>query len=104
MQVSNLHLQFSLCKKYTADDIKDIRLLEELKSALEAITPVGFTRYQKLLSLLRSKEYAWNPTDTGDRVVIFTERIETMKYPYRKTSSGSRFESKCYSRDFRWNE
>ena len=55
-------------------------MLEELKTALEAIAPAGFTRYQKLLSLLRSKEYAWNPADTGDRVVIFTERIETMKY------------------------
>lgn len=69
-----------LYKKYTAGDIKDIRLLEELKSALEAITPAGFTRYQKLLELLRGKEYGWNPADTGDRVVIFTERIETMKY------------------------
>lgn len=69
-----------LYKKYTADDIKDIRALEKLKDALEGITPEGFTRYQKLLELLRSEEYAWNPTDTGDRVVIFTERIETMKY------------------------
>lgn len=69
-----------LYKKYSADDIKDIRLLEELKTALEAITPAGFARYQKLIALLRSKDYAWNPADTGDRVVIFTERIETMKY------------------------
>lgn len=69
-----------LYKKYNADDIEDIRLLEELKSALEAITPAGFTRYQKLLELLSSKEYGWNPADTSDRVVIFTERIETMKY------------------------
>lgn len=69
-----------LYKKYSADDIKDIRLLEELKTALEAITPAGFARYQKLIELLRSKDYAWNPADTGDRVVIFTERIETMKY------------------------
>lgn len=69
-----------LYKKYNADDIKDIHLLEELKAALEKITPESFTRYQKLLTLLRSKDYAWNPNDTGDRVVIFTERIETMKY------------------------
>lgn len=69
-----------LYKKYAADDIKDIRLLEELKAALEAITPSGFTRYQKLLELLRSQDYGWNPADPGDRVVIFTERIETMKY------------------------
>lgn len=69
-----------LYKKYNADGIKDIRLLEELKAALEKITPESFARYQKLLTLLRSKDYAWNPNDTGDRVVIFTERIETMKY------------------------
>lgn len=69
-----------LYKKYDADDIKDIRQLEELKSALEMITPNDFMRYQKLLSLLRSREYAWDPIATDDRVVIFTERIETMKY------------------------
>lgn len=69
-----------LYKKYTTDDIKDIHLLEELKAALEAITPEEFTCYQKLIELLRSKEYAWNMADTSDRVVIFTERIETMKY------------------------
>ena len=69
-----------LYKKNTSNDIKDIRALEKLKDALEEITPEGFTRYQKLLELLRSKEYAWNPVNTGDRVVIFTERIETMKY------------------------
>lgn len=69
-----------LYKKYNADDIKDIRLLEELQAVLIKITSESFTRYQKLINLLRSKEYAWNPNDTGDRVVIFTERIETMKY------------------------
>ena len=69
-----------LHKRDTPGSAKDIAALEELKSALEAITPEGFTRYQKLLSLLRSEEYGWKPTDTGDRVVIFTERIETMKY------------------------
>lgn len=69
-----------LHKRDTPGSAKDIAALEELKSALEAITPEGVTRYQKLLSLLRSEEYGWKPTDTGDRVVIFTERIETMKY------------------------
>ncbi|MCD8364037.1 MAG: DEAD/DEAH box helicase [Lachnospiraceae bacterium] len=69
-----------LYKKYSADDIKDIRMLETLKEALEKITPVQFTRYQKLLALLKDSAYGWNPEDTEDRVVIFTERIETMKY------------------------
>ena len=69
-----------LYKKYTADDISDIRLLEELHTALGQVTPENFTRYQKLLELLRSDSYGWNPKDPGDRVVIFTERIETMNY------------------------
>lgn len=69
-----------LYKKYTADDISDIRLLEELHTALGQVTPENFMRYQKLLELLRSDSYGWNPKDPGDRVVIFTERIETMNY------------------------
>ena len=69
-----------LYKKYTVDDISDIRLLEELHTALGQVTPKNFTRYQKLLELLRSDSYGWNPKDPGDRVVIFTERIETMNY------------------------
>lgn len=65
--------------KYQADEIKDIHALEELKEALEMIAPADFSRYQELLRLLRSPEYDWTGA-TDDRVVIFTERIETMKY------------------------
>ena len=68
-----------LRKKYSDNEIKDIHQLEELKAALEAIQPSDFSRYQKLLSLLRDPEYAWTEK-TNDRLVIFTERIETMKY------------------------
>lgn len=68
-----------LRKKYGDDEIKDIRSLEELREALVRIEPGDFSRYQQLLSLLRSKNYGWTAA-TDDRVVIFTERIETMKY------------------------
>ena len=69
-----------LNKKYGYGEIKDIQTLETLSDALKRITPEDFSRYQTLLELLRSPEYAWNKNDTNDRVVIFTERIETMKY------------------------
>ena len=68
-----------LRKKYGDDEIRDIHALEELREALVQIEPKDFSRYQQLLSLLRSKDYGWTAA-TDDRVVIFTERIETMKY------------------------
>lgn len=68
-----------LKKKYPEDEIQDIETLETLRNALIKIGPADFSKYQKLLSLLRSKEYGWTAR-TDDRVVIFTERIETMKY------------------------
>ena len=68
-----------LRKKYTTDEIKDIHLLEELREALTKIESKDFSRYQKLLALLNDKDYGWTRA-TDDRLVIFTERIETMKY------------------------
>ncbi len=68
-----------LRKKYGDDEIKDIHALEEFREALVCISPEDFSRYQRLLSLLRSSEYGWK-ADSDDRLVVFTERIETMKY------------------------
>ncbi len=67
-------------KKYTESDMPDIGKLRELKEALELIKPTDFSRYTTLLNLLKSKEYGWTPSKNNDRLVIFTERIETMKY------------------------
>ena len=69
-----------LNKKYGFGDIKDIGVLESLRDALGRIQPKDFSRYQELLKLLNSPEYAWDRHATDDRLVIFTERIETMKY------------------------
>ena len=73
-RLSKLH------KKYGEDGINDIAKLEELKKALENISPEQFTRYSQLVNLLDSKEYGWSKNAVDDRVVIFTERIETMKF------------------------
>ncbi len=69
-----------LNKKYGFGEIKDIGRLESLRDALLHIKPQDFSRYQKLLELLKSSEYGWDGKATDDRLVIFTERIETMKY------------------------
>ena len=70
-----------LAKKDVSDQTGDIDRLEGLKAALEKIGPMQFSRYQRLLQLLRSADYGWhNGEDADDRIVIFTERIETKNY------------------------
>ncbi len=76
-----------LRKKYDDDEIKDIRSLENLSEAIEKVTAKKFSRYQKLLGLLGSKEYNWNRQADDDRIVIFTERIDTMEYLYQNLAA-----------------
>ena len=67
-------------ERFDDDSVHDREQLLGFKRALEAIRPEDFSRYQGLLSLLRSPEYGWNVHDSHDRLVIFTERIETMRW------------------------
>ena len=69
-----------LRKKYGDTGMPDILALEELRDALIKIIPEDFSRYTTLLNLLKSSNYAWNTKDKKDRIVIFTERIETMRF------------------------
>lgn len=48
-----------LRRKYTIKDISDIEKLEEFKEALEKIDSKSFSRYKKLIELIKSKEYGW---------------------------------------------
>jgi superfamily II DNA or RNA helicase len=59
-----------------ADDIKS---LVELKTLVQKLTPEHFSRYQKCLDIIRNN-LRWDGRDTTDRLVVFTERIETMRF------------------------
>lgn len=66
--------------KRESGDTSDVYALKELRQYLTHIGPEQFSRYVRLRDLLRSPSYGWTGKDTEDRVVIFTERIETKKF------------------------
>lgn len=56
----------------------DIDLLLSLKAELEEVTAENFSKYQKLVHLIR-KEMKWKKAK-DDRIVIFTERIKSLEF------------------------
>ena len=67
-------------KEGSEDAMTERRALSVLEDALREIGTQDFSRYQELLKLLRDPAYAWNARAADDRLVIFTERIETMRW------------------------
>lgn len=64
-----------------SDDVAiEIDGLRALDQALEQITPQHYSKYQALVGLLESKTYAWNRRASDDRLVIFSERLETLNF------------------------
>lgn len=62
-----------------APDAREIEGLKALARELAAVTPEKFAKYQKLMSLIR-ETMKWKGNDPSDRLVIFTERIETLNF------------------------
>ncbi|MBR3821076.1 MAG: DEAD/DEAH box helicase [Kiritimatiellae bacterium] len=55
----------------------------QLKGLLDMAMDIGnadFTKYQCLVRYLKDKKTGWNKKDSADRLVIFTERIETKRF------------------------
>lgn len=70
-------------KKAPAPEIEqDLGKLQDLRRAVEAIPPQAFSKYQKLLALLGPGcgSLGWNPADSEDRLVIFTESLATLDF------------------------
>lgn len=61
------------------DDINSLKMLEQ---AIEKIGPKDFSKYQKLLEIIKDPFYGfgWTGKDRNDRLVIFTERIATLNF------------------------
>lgn len=61
---------------------QDIYALEELREQVGQIQASHFSKYQKLLQVITETKHGlgWTAKDPRDRLVIFTERIETLKF------------------------
>ncbi len=67
-------------KRNRPEDRKDRETLTKLHELLLPLRDMGFSKYDHLLGLLKDRDYGWDRFAKDDRIVIFTERIETMKY------------------------
>ena len=63
-----------------ADERAEIDAQRAFKDTLETITSAHFSKYQRLLTLLRDATYGWSASNADDRLVIFSERIETLNF------------------------
>ncbi len=70
-----------IAEKDTPEAAHDRRILSELAEAVDAVTPRQFSKYRELLRLLEpGGKLGWDPGRTDDRLVIFTERVETLRF------------------------
>jgi superfamily II DNA/RNA helicase len=54
--------------------------LQAFAAALGGIDANNFSKYQRLLAYLTSAESGWALSNPADRVVVFSERLETLRW------------------------
>ena len=70
-----------------AAEVASLRALDEAVGRIEVD---DFAKYQALLEAIRGQPFRWRPTDPEDRLVIFTERIETLRWLRERLSNDLR--------------
>jgi SNF2 family DNA or RNA helicase len=70
-----------LDKETGPEVVHDRAILDGLAEALERIDREDFSKYGRLIEILRPGGFLqWNPANPADRIVLFTERIETLHF------------------------
>ena len=75
---------------------KDIQSLQKLYDSVAQIDPADFSKYQKLLDVIQSPThgFGWIGKDNEDRLVIFTERIETLNFLHKNLARDLKLKDK----------
>ncbi len=77
--IATIEERLKKLEKAEGDYEEDIASLQRLKDLLERIDVDNFSKYQKLLELIK-KRIKWKKSVSDDRLVIFTERLATMHF------------------------
>lgn len=82
----------------TAEEGNEITHLQDFIVVLQPITQdasaAGFSKYQRLLAHLQSAEFGWNNQDPADRLVVFSERIETLHWLQKQLAKDLKLKDK----------
>lgn len=82
----------------TAEEGTEIAHLQDFIAALQPITQdasaAGFSKYQRLLAHLQSADFGWNSQDPADRLVVFSERIETLHWLQKQLAKDLKLKDK----------
>ena len=71
-------------EKPTDDIEEEINGLLVLHQKLKLISPDKYAKYKRLINVLKDKTLGWSARKTDDRLVIFSERIETLHFLERQ--------------------
>ena len=64
----------------TADEQQEMADLQAFAATLEPIDTTSFSKYQRLLAYLQAAECGWSVHDPADRLVVFSERLATLRW------------------------
>jgi superfamily II DNA or RNA helicase len=64
----------------SSDEQVEVAALEEFAAELRQIDAASFSKFQRLVKRLKDPTFHWQPADPSDRLVIFSERIETLRW------------------------
>ncbi len=79
-------------EKVASESPGDISALRDLESLLAAIGTDDFSKYHRLIELIKS-DWNWRGKDPNDRIVIFTERRETQRFLMESLASDLRLKA-----------